>query len=80
MLQMTDIFTRVGYSTTDDGTKIVQYTCQIPLTKPEAMTVRRTVLNNDLYKEHRDACREDYAKFEDGAYEEQQRFLDNLSE
>lgn len=79
MLQTTDILTKVGY-TFIDNVKVVQYTCQIPLAKPEEMTVRRTVLDNKLYKENRKACREDYAQFEDEAYEEQQRLIDKLSE
>ena len=79
MLQATDILTRVGFSVID-GANAVRYTCQIPLDKPEGMTIGRTVLKPDLYKEHRDECRADYATFEDESYEQQQRLIDKLSE
>lgn len=74
MLQTTDIFTKVGYTVIDD-VRVVQYTCQIPLAKPESMTVRQTVLNQELYKQNRKVCREEYAEFEDQAYELQETYL-----
>ena len=67
MLQKTDIFTKVGYSVID-GVNVVRYTCQIPLAKPEGMTVNRTVLNPELYEQNLDECRSDYAAFEDDAF------------
>ncbi len=79
MLQATDIWTRVGYSTID-GVNVVQYTCQIPLAKPEGMTVRRSVLNQKLYEEHRDEFRADFATFEDESYATRDRIVNKSQE
>lgn len=67
MLQTVEMITKVGY-TVIDGVNAVQYTCQIPVEKPEGMTVRRTVLKPALYEKHRDECRSDFARFEDDAF------------
>lgn len=79
MLQTTDILTKVGYSVID-GVNVVQYTCQIPLDKPEGMRINRTVLKPDLYEEHCDECRADFAAFEDDAFATRKRLINKSQE
>lgn len=73
----TDVLTRTGY-TIIDGVKIVQYTCAIPMDNPAGMRISSTRLNPELYKLHRDICRADLAKFEDAAYELQEKYLSKV--
>lgn len=67
-LTYSDTIQRVGH-TIIDGVKVVQHTCVLPLSNPEAMRVSMTKLNSELYKEHRDVCRADFAAFEDAAFQ-----------
>ena len=78
-LSYKDTIQRVGYTTVND-TRIVQYTCIIPLDKPQDMRLSITKLNSDLYKLHRDICRADYAEFEDAAYALQEECLAKLGD
>ena len=73
-LVYSDTIQRVGY-TIIDGAKVVQYTCVIPLDKPQEMRLGITKLNPELYKANRDICRADYAAFEDAAYKVQEELL-----
>lgn len=66
-----DTIQRVGY-TTIDNVAVVQYTCVIPVNRPQEMRISITKLNTDMYKENRSVCRDDYAAFEDAAYELQE--------
>lgn len=66
-LSFKDTIQRVGYTVIGD-TRVVQYTCVIPLNNPQEMRIGITKLDTTLYKEHRDICRADYAAFEDAAY------------
>lgn len=74
-----DIIQRTGY-TVIDGVKVVQYTCVIPANEPQNMRIGITKLNTDLYKEHRDVCRADYAAFEDSAYQLQEECLAKMNQ
>ena len=71
-LSYKDVIQRTGYTTIDD-VRVVQYTCIIPTENPEAMRIGITRLNPDMYKANRDVCRDDYAAFEDAAYELQEK-------
>lgn len=75
----TDSIQRVGH-TIIDGVKIVQHTCTINSGNPQEMRVTMTKLNAELYKEHRDICRNDFAVFEDAAYELQAELIAKMSE
>ena len=66
-----DTIQRVGFTIIDD-VKVVQYTCIIPVDNPGEMRLGITKLNSEMYKEHRDVCRADYAVFEDAAYQLQE--------
>jgi hypothetical protein len=68
-----EVIQRVGY-TVIDGVKVAQYTCILPTNKPEEMRLSITRLNPDMYKEHREECRADYATFEDDAYVLQEKY------
>lgn len=74
-----DIIQRTGY-TVIDGVKVVQYTCVIPANEPQNMRIGITKLNTELYKEHRDVCRADYAAFEDSAYQLQEECLAKMNQ
>lgn len=78
-LSYKDIIQRTGY-TVIDNVKVVQYTCIIPLDKPEEMRLGITKLNNEMYKNNRDICRSDYAAFEDAAYQLQEECFVKMSE
>lgn len=67
-------FRRIGY-TIIDGVKVVQHSCVISCSKPKEMVVTMSKLNADLYKLHRGVCRDDFAVFEDAAYELQKEML-----
>lgn len=73
-LTYTDSIQRIGY-TVIDGVKIVQHTCTISSENPQDMSVRMIKLNADLYKEHRETCRDDFAVFEDAAYVLQEELI-----
>lgn len=73
-LTIKDTIQRVG-ATTIDGVVVVQYTCVIPSDNPSAMRIGMTKMNSEMYKEHRDVCRADFAAFEDAAYELQDKYL-----
>ena len=75
-LVYTDTIHRVGY-TIINGTKIVQHTCVLPLNNPEAMNVTMTKLDATAYKAHRDICRNDFARFEDVAFDLQDEYIAN---
>lgn len=77
-LSYTDTVTRIGY-TIIGGTKVVQYSCTIPMDNPKDMRITSTRLSPELYKEHRDICRADLAAFEDAAYELQDEYVKKLS-
>lgn len=73
-----DVIQRIGY-TIIDGVKVVQYTCIIPIDKPQDMRITSTRLSAEMYKEHRDLCRLDFAIFEDAAYQLQDEYSKKLS-
>lgn len=73
-LTYTDTIQRVGY-TTIDGVRVVQYSCVMSMSNPKEMRISSTRMNTELYKEHRDICRADLAKFEDEAYALQDEWL-----
>ena len=73
-LVYSDTIQRAGY-TVIDGVKVVQHVCTIPLADPKAMRVTMVKLNNDMYREHRDVCRADFATFEDSAFQLQEECL-----
>ena len=73
-LSYKDTIQRVGY-TTIDGVKVVQHTCVISSENPEEMRVSMVKLNADLYREFREACRNDCAVFEDAAYTLQEELI-----
>ena len=75
-LSYKDTLQRVGY-TVIDGVRVCQYTCIIPMDKPQEMRLGITKLNPDMYKANRDVCRADYATFEDDAYQLQERIIEN---
>lgn len=78
-LTYTDSIQRVGY-TTIDGVKVVQHACTISSENPQEMRVTMTKLNTEMYKNHRDTCRDDFAIFEDAAYALQEELLAKASE
>ena len=78
-LSYKDTIQRIGYTIIDE-IKVVQYTCVIPVSRPQDMRIGITKLNTDLYKNHRDICRADYANFEDAAYQLQEECLAKLNE
>lgn len=73
-LKCTDTIQRVGY-TIVDGVKIVQHTCVMPLDDPNNMRVTMTKLNTEMYRVNKDICRNDFAVFEDAAFELQEKYL-----
>lgn len=73
-LSFTDTIQRIGY-TVIDGIRVVQYTCVIPINDPMSMRIGITKMNTDMYKANRAICREDYAAFEDAAYQLQEDCL-----
>ena len=75
-LSYKDTLQRTGY-TVIDGVRVCQYTCIIPMSKPEEMRLGITKLNPDLYKANREICRADYAAFEDAAYQLQEKIIEN---
>ena len=78
-LSYKDTIQRVGY-TVIDNVRVVQYTCIIPVDAPQDMRIAITKLNMDMYKEHRDQCRADYATFEDEAYKLQEEFMAKMGD
>lgn len=77
-LSYKDTIQRVGY-TTIDGVKVVQHTCTISSENPEEMRVSMVKLNADLYKDNRETCRNDFAVFEDAAYELQAELIEKAN-
>lgn len=77
-LTFKDTIQRVGH-TTINNEKVVQYTCVISTDEPQNMRLSITKLNPEMYKEHRDVCRADYAAFEDAAYMLQDEYMAKLS-
>lgn len=77
-LNYKDTIQRVGYTVIDEK-QVCQYVCIIPSDNPMTMRVTMTRLNEDMYKEHRDICRADFAKFEDAAYILQEEYLAKLN-
>ena len=75
-LTYTDTIQRVGHTVIND-TKVVQHTCVLPLANPKAMRISMTKLDTEMYKEHRDICRRDFAAFEDAAYQLQEEYIAN---
>ena len=69
-----DTIQRIGY-TVIDGVKVVQHSCTISSENPQDMRVSMVKLDSALYKEHRDACRDDFAEFEDAAYALQEELI-----
>jgi len=69
---------RVGF-TVIDGVKVLQHTCSIESDNPEKMRVVTTKLNEEMYKNNRNACRADIAEFEDGSYLMQEEILANVT-
>ena len=69
-----DTVQRVGH-TIIDGVKVIQHSCILPIDNPKEMRIVMTKLNADLYKEHRDICRKDFAEFEDACFKLQESYL-----
>lgn len=69
-----DVIQRIGY-TVIDGVQVVQYNCVIDVSKPQAMRITTSKLDDKLYKANREACRADLATFEDSAYELQEQYI-----
>lgn len=78
-LSYKDTIQRVGYTVIND-VRVVQYTCIIPIDKPQDMRIGITKLNSEMYKVYRDQCRADYAAFEDAAYQLQEEYTARLGE
>lgn len=76
-LQVVESIQRTGY-TIIDGIKVVQHTCTISSENPEQMRVGMIKLNTDMYKSNRATCRDDFAVFEDSAYELQESLITKL--
>lgn len=51
------------------------YSASIDLESPDRMTIGQVQKDKDLYKAHRDECREDYADFEDMVFTKQENLL-----
>lgn len=73
-----DTIQRVGY-TIVDGVRIAQHTCTIMSDNPNDMRVVMTKLDANLYREHRDVCRADFAIFEDAAYQLQEELIAKMN-
>jgi hypothetical protein len=73
-LTCTEFIQRIGY-TVIDGVRVVQHTCVIPTTNPKGMRISMTKLDADLYEMYRDACRSDFAIFEDAAYQLRDKYI-----
>ena len=73
-LQVMETIQRTGY-TVIDGVKIVQHTCTISSDEPTKMRVGMIKLDADLYGANRSICRDDFAVFEDAAYELQAKLI-----
>lgn len=73
-----DTIQRTGYTVIDD-VRVVQYTCIIPVDRPQEMRLGITKLNPELYKANREICRADYAAFEDAAYQLQEECMAKIS-
>lgn len=73
-----DTLQRVGHTVINE-TQVCQYVCIIPSDDPSSMRVTMTRLNEEMYKEHRDICRADFAKFEDAAYILQEEYLAKMN-
>jgi hypothetical protein len=78
-LVVKDTIQRNGY-TVIDGVRVVQHTCVIDSENPQNMVLKMLKLNVDMYKIHRDTCRNDFAVFEDEAYALQEKLLANKTE
>lgn len=74
-----DTIQRTGYTVIDD-VRVVQYTCIIPVDRPQEMRLGITKLNPELYKTNREICRADYAAFEDAAYQLQEECMAKISD
>lgn len=72
-----DMIQRVGY-TTIDGVKVVQHTCVIDSANPQDMRVSMVKMDAEMYKTNREACRDDFAVFEDAAYQLQEELIAKL--
>lgn len=51
-----------------DGKNVVFHSMEISTVNPENFQLRDSVLDKELYKEHRAVCRQNIADFEDSAY------------
>lgn len=72
-----DTIQRIGY-TTIDGVKVVQHTCVIDSANPQDMRVSMVKMDAEMYKNHRETCRDDFATFEDAAYRLQEELIAKL--
>lgn len=73
-LQIVESIQRTGY-TVIDGIRVVQHTCTISSENPSQMRVGMVKLNAEMYKANRATCRDDFAEFEDAAYELQEELI-----
>ncbi len=73
-----DTIQRVGY-TVIDGTKVVQHTCVIESDNPQNMRVSMVKMDAEMYKKNRSICRDDFAAFEDAAYELQAELIAKIA-
>lgn len=74
-----DTIQRIGY-TVIDGVKVVQHGCIIESDDPQNMRITMTKLNVDMYRTHREICRNDFAVFEDACYAYQEELLAKKTE
>mgnify|MGYP006330309161 CR=1 FL=1 len=78
-LTFKDTIQRVGYTIINE-VKVVQHTLVLPTDSPKDMRITMTKLNKDLYEANRTICRNDFAEFEDAAYELRDEYLAELNE
>lgn len=78
-LTFKDTIQRVGYTIINE-VKVVQHTLVLPTDSPKDMRITMTKLDKDLYEANRAICRNDFAEFEDAAYELRDEYLAELNE
>lgn len=74
-----DMMQRIAH-TVIDGVKVVQHTYTINLDNPQEMRVSMIKMDAELYKDHKEICRADFAEFEDVAYALQEKLIAEKAE
>ena len=78
-LQVVETIQRTGF-TVIDGVKVAQHTCTISSSDPNQMRVGMVKLDEQMYKNHRSTCRNDYSVFEDAAYALQEELIAKMKD